>query len=73
MINRFKQDPAVGPSQVVKSHASALYAMEEILHGSIWCMISRLLTTDGRGDVTDSDWLVELRGAGMEHREISSS
>ena len=46
VANRFKQNLAVGPSQVVERHALALCAMEEMLYGSILCMISPLQTTD---------------------------
>ena len=46
VTNRFKQDLAVGPFQAVERYVPPLCAMEEVFFGSIWCMISPLLTTD---------------------------
>ena len=46
VASRFKQLQAVGLSQAVNRHAPLLSAMEEILHGSVWCMVNHLLTTD---------------------------
>ena len=46
VTNRFKQDPAVGPLQAEEGYVPLLCTMEDTFFGSIWRMISPLLTTD---------------------------
>ena len=72
VTTRFKQDPAVGPFQTVKRYVLLLCAMEEILYGSICCMLSPLLTTDDAVMLRTATrrW---NEGSSVGHQEISSS
>ena len=44
-----KRHLVVGLSQAVERHAPPLCAREDVLYGSLWYMISLLLTTDADG------------------------
>ena len=60
VINRFKRCvQSYVPQAVWERDVPPLRAMEETLHGTIWNIMSLLLTTEGRGEVQDSDQALE--------------